>query len=294
MAAIDFPNSPTTGQVYTVNGKSWRYNGTYWVVEATATAMNTTIMDAKGDLIVATAADTVNRLAVGANNYVLTADSAQTEGVKWAAVPLVCTSTTRPASPFEGQVIYETDTDLLFAYNGSAWRGFAGVGASTNSSILQVVTTTKTDTFTTTSTTYTDVTGLSVTITPTSTTSNILVLVTISANGGVGTADYQTAFQIVRGTTAIALGASALNRWQASMGNPNLPEGYNRTEQLEYVQNVSMNFVDSPATTSATTYKIQGRVISGATLAVNRSVTDTNAAGFTRAVSTIAVMEISA
>ena len=35
MAAIDFPNSPTTGQVYTVNGKSWRYNGTYWVVEAT-------------------------------------------------------------------------------------------------------------------------------------------------------------------------------------------------------------------------------------------------------------------
>jgi hypothetical protein len=33
----------------------------------------------------------------------------------------VCTSTTRPASPFEGQMIYETDTDKTFVYNGSTW-----------------------------------------------------------------------------------------------------------------------------------------------------------------------------
>lgn len=35
--------------------------------------------------------------------------------------PGVCTSSTRPASPFEGQVIYETDTDKVLVYNGSAW-----------------------------------------------------------------------------------------------------------------------------------------------------------------------------
>jgi hypothetical protein len=35
--------------------------------------------------------------------------------------PGVCTSTTRPASPFEGQAIYETDTDLMFIYNGAIW-----------------------------------------------------------------------------------------------------------------------------------------------------------------------------
>jgi len=35
--------------------------------------------------------------------------------------PGVCTSSTRPASPFEGQVIFETDTDRLYVYNGSAW-----------------------------------------------------------------------------------------------------------------------------------------------------------------------------
>ena len=47
-------------------------------------AIAKTIVDAKGDIIAATAADTVSRLAVGANDTVLTADSAQATGLKWA------------------------------------------------------------------------------------------------------------------------------------------------------------------------------------------------------------------
>ena len=43
-----------------------------------------TIVDAKGDIIAATAADAVSRLAVGANDTVLTADNAQATGLKWA------------------------------------------------------------------------------------------------------------------------------------------------------------------------------------------------------------------
>jgi hypothetical protein len=43
-----------------------------------------TIVDAKGDIIAATAADTVSRLAVGANGTILTADSAEATGIKWA------------------------------------------------------------------------------------------------------------------------------------------------------------------------------------------------------------------
>lgn len=48
-------------------------------------AIAKTIVDAKGDLIVATGADTPARLAVGTNGYILTADSAEASGVKWAA-----------------------------------------------------------------------------------------------------------------------------------------------------------------------------------------------------------------
>ena len=44
-----------------------------------------TIVDAKGDIIAATAADTVSRLAVGANDTVLVADSSTATGLKWAA-----------------------------------------------------------------------------------------------------------------------------------------------------------------------------------------------------------------
>lgn len=51
------------------------------------------IVDAKGDLIVATAADTLTRLAVGTNAQVLTADSAEATGVKWAAASAGTTHT---------------------------------------------------------------------------------------------------------------------------------------------------------------------------------------------------------
>jgi hypothetical protein len=49
-----------------------------------ASAINPTIVDAKGDIIAATAADTVSRLAIGANDTVLTADSTAATGLKWA------------------------------------------------------------------------------------------------------------------------------------------------------------------------------------------------------------------
>ena len=46
-----------------------------------------TIVTAKGDLVVGTSSGNVSRLGVGTNNYILTADSAQTTGIKWAAAP---------------------------------------------------------------------------------------------------------------------------------------------------------------------------------------------------------------
>jgi hypothetical protein len=55
-----------------------------WIDSDDTNAIQNAIMDAKGDLIAATAADTPSRLAVGANDTVLTADSAEATGMKWA------------------------------------------------------------------------------------------------------------------------------------------------------------------------------------------------------------------
>ena len=55
-------------------------SGTVTVTNSMATAI-----DAKGDLVVGTGADAFSRLAVGTNNYLLTADSAEATGLKWAA-----------------------------------------------------------------------------------------------------------------------------------------------------------------------------------------------------------------
>jgi hypothetical protein len=54
-----------------------------WVTTDDANAIQNAIVDAKGDLIAATAADTPARLAVGANGTMLVADSAETTGMKW-------------------------------------------------------------------------------------------------------------------------------------------------------------------------------------------------------------------
>jgi hypothetical protein len=56
-----------------------------WTPYSVANALTTTIVDAKGDLLVGTANDTIGRLAVGTNGFVLTADSTQTTGIKWSA-----------------------------------------------------------------------------------------------------------------------------------------------------------------------------------------------------------------
>jgi hypothetical protein len=57
-----------------------------WVAQDDSNAIQNAIVDAKGDLISATAADTPARLAVGTNGHVLTADSSTSTGLKWAAV----------------------------------------------------------------------------------------------------------------------------------------------------------------------------------------------------------------
>ena len=65
-----------------------------WVAQDDSNAIQNAIIDAKGDLIVGTAADTPARLAVGATNgHVLTVDSAEASGMKWASAAATTTFT---------------------------------------------------------------------------------------------------------------------------------------------------------------------------------------------------------
>ncbi len=74
----------TTGQVLSKNsGTDLDFT---WVAQDDSNAIQNAIVDAKGDLITATAADTPARLAVGSNDQVLMADSTTATGLKWGSV----------------------------------------------------------------------------------------------------------------------------------------------------------------------------------------------------------------
>jgi len=130
-----------------------------------ASAINPTIVDAKGDIIAATAADTVARLAVGANDTVLTADSSTATGLKWATPAaggmtviasgnLSGSSTTIssiPATYNNLQLIVrdfftlDSATQLIFRLNGNSTSGsYTQYSITAESSSVQTATTSRT------------------------------------------------------------------------------------------------------------------------------------------------------
>ena len=146
-------------------------------------------------------------------------------------------------------------------------------------SVVQVVSAIKTDKQTVTSTSFVDVSDLSVSITPTSSTSKVLV--TFDGHGGHDNQNYFL-WNIVRDSTAIAQPAGS-NPYPATANTyvgDSVASGY-------AIMKYGMTFLDSPSTTSATTYKIQVRT-TGGTATVNGRPSNTNGA----AISTITVMEI--
>lgn len=260
------------------------YYDNFWI-EVGGAAVESIIntITAKGDLLVGTASAAVSKLAVGSNGRVLMADSAQTSGIKWGTAPFVTTSSAKSTdipSPYEGQMIYETDTDMVALWNGSAWRYIAATTA-TNGSILQVVSATKTDTASLTSGTYADITGLSVSITPKSTSSKILVRMFLNVSTPSGERAF---FTFVRDSTGIGWGDTAGNRTKAIIGTL---DGVINNQ----LQSISAEYLDSPASSSALTYKVQYRV-TGGTHYLNRAQTDSDQTYAARTSSTITIMEI--
>jgi hypothetical protein len=173
-------------------------------------------------------------------------------------------------------------------YNGSTILSSGRVRNSLQpaGSVLQVVQTVKSDTFSMTGGTFTDVTGLSVSITPTSATSKILVLV----NGVAGYSAYILRTRLMRGATAVALGDAAGSRTQGTLTvDAYAPSSYDAYHMIPF----SINFLDSPATTSSTTYKLQIASYASNAGYINRSHQWQNTSEYDGTmISTITVMEI--
>jgi hypothetical protein len=99
MSAIDFPDNPTTNQIFTSGNRSWRWTGSIWNRYSTGGApegptgpigptgpqgdSDSGTLTTKGDLLTRTGS-ALDRLAVSTDGYVLEADSGESTGIKWS------------------------------------------------------------------------------------------------------------------------------------------------------------------------------------------------------------------
>jgi hypothetical protein len=85
MATLAVTNSFSAGTTIVAADMNENFDDVEAFVNSTPGVIQNDIVDVKGDIIAATAADAVSRLAVGTNTYVLTADSTEATGLIWAA-----------------------------------------------------------------------------------------------------------------------------------------------------------------------------------------------------------------
>ncbi len=164
-------------------------------------------------------------------------------------------------------------------------------GVDVSNKILQVINVIKTDTFNTNSTSYVAVTGLSITITPKLSSSSILIIASINGNsfnrGGT--------LQLWRnGSTVSALmPSSAGSRGVTNIGGLWTGDGSGDGGMMF---NSVMPLLDSPGTTSSTTYAVYARTNDSSSYGtyINRALDDTDGSDFIRGVSSLTVMEVAA
>jgi hypothetical protein len=137
----------------------------------------------------------------------------------------------------------------------------------------------------TTGSTFVDISGLSLSITPTSASSKILVIVSLSY-ASLSAGNSLVTYRLVRDSTPIGNGTAAGSR---VLGFVSSYAAFG-----ENIPVATINHLDSPATTSAVTYKIQGTAPGSTTIFVNRSSTDSDNTSHARTSSHITLMEVAA
>jgi hypothetical protein len=206
-----------------------------------------------------------------------------------AAGPSVAVQGTAPTG-YQGQLwLDSTDGSMYVYYTDPGGVNSQWIGAvSRSGGILQVVQTEKSDTFTASLSAgalSTEVTGFTASITPRSTSSKILVEVVAQ----VSNSQNVKGANIILFKNGVALDAA---RGDAAGSRVRVSAGSNNSNSV--LTTVSISFLDSPATTSSTTYSIVMHNGDGSAsiLYLNRTGSDTDTTQFPRAMSTITLMEV--
>ena len=166
----------------------------------------------------------------------------------------------------------------------------AGLTNVTAGKILQVQQHVKTDTASTGSGTYADV--FTVTLTPTSSSSKFLLMADLKISYSSYTAAVMWKFvRTVSGTsTDLFIGDADGSRSRCTWGTE---EGGHNNSAIYIIDSTNGMFLDTPNTTSATTYKVMWKT-EQATTYLNRTGNDSNSAAYPRTASSLTVMEVSA
>ncbi len=183
------------------------------------------------------------------------------------------------------------DTDMLAA--GAVTAAKRGAGA-----ILQVVSASKTDTVSSNSTSYYSI-GLNATITPASTSNKILVLMDLVFGGTQNSYNYGRILRTPSGgsSTEIAIGADRTSSYSNSTRASFSMTCLNNANAQFKNWHATVNFLDSPNTTAATTYAVQGKSLAGGSdgyFYINRMYSNDNAGYQVGYSSNLTLMEIAA
>jgi hypothetical protein len=109
-----------------------------WVAQDDSNAIQNAIVDAKGDLIAASAADTPARLAVGTNGQVLTADSTASTGLAWTTIASGASFTGVRVYSVSGSISVPNNTVTTLNFNGEAFDTNGFHSTTTDTSRLTV------------------------------------------------------------------------------------------------------------------------------------------------------------
>ena len=165
-----------------------------------------------------------------------------------------------------------------------------GVPTGGGGGIIQVKQTLKTDSFHTTSQSYTDITGMTISITPKFNTSKILLQCNIQFGGAL---NLYAPVRLLRGSTHIGQSTVYSGGQTNATFSLNLTDVSGTASQYKIFSTV-YQILDSPATTSAVTYKLQVSSWVGRNFYINRSEQDSGAAWTHGASSSMTAMEVSA